>query len=77
MPKVIPLFWSHMILMLQKMRPAIEISDGNIISDRANVPETDDERFTTPTLQRKYKRKPQTGVLFDRLGEAFRMAILP
>ena len=54
----------------------IEISDGNIISDKANVPEIDDG-FTKQTLQAAPQRKTSTlRAVVDRLGEAFRMAVL-
>ena len=55
----------------------IEISDGNIISDLPNVPVTED----APLVKEELIRKPQKKVsawrsAVDRLGEAFRMAIL-
>ncbi len=54
----------------------IEISDGNIISDRANVPEIDDG-FQKETLQAPVQKKTSSfRAVFDRLGEAFRMAVL-
>ena len=54
----------------------IEISDGNIISDQANVPETDDG-FQKETLIRTEQKKISSWrSAIDRLGEAFRMAIL-
>jgi macrolide transport system ATP-binding/permease protein len=54
----------------------IEISDGNIISDQANVPETDDG-FEKQQLQPNTQKKiPSWRAMVDRLGEAFRMAIL-
>ena len=55
----------------------IEISDGNIISDRANVPENTDNDLEHQTLQRTPQKKTSTWrSFFDRLGEAFRMALL-
>ena len=55
----------------------IEISDGNIISDRANVPETDDEVLEKQQLDRTPQKKtPSWRSAADRLGEAFRMALL-
>mgnify|MGYP003530369957 FL=1 len=55
----------------------IEISDGNIISDRANVPETDGEVLEKHQLDRTPQKKtPSWRSAADRLGEAFRMAIL-
>ena len=55
----------------------IEISDGNIISDRANVPENADSDLEHPTLQRTPQKKTSAWrSFFDRLGEAFRMALL-
>ena len=54
----------------------IEISDGNIVSDRANVPEIDDG-FEKQSLNRAPQKKTSSfRAVFDRLGEAFRMAIL-
>ena len=55
----------------------IEISDGNIISDRANVPENADSDLQHQTLQRTPQKKTSAWrSFFDRLGEAFRMALL-
>ena len=55
----------------------IEISDGNIISDRANVPESDGEVLEKQQLDRTPQKKtPSWRSAADRLGEAFRMAIL-
>ena len=55
----------------------IEISDGNIISDRANVPETDGGVLEKRQLDRTPQKKtPSWRSAADRLGEAFRMAIL-
>lgn len=55
----------------------IEISDGNIISDRANVPENTDNDLEHQTLQRTPQKKTSAWrSFFDRLGEAFRMALL-
>lgn len=54
----------------------IEISDGNIISDQQNVPEVDDG-FTKQTLKRSEQKKISSWrSAVDRLGEAFRMALL-
>ncbi|WP_334135316.1 MacB family efflux pump subunit [Acinetobacter schindleri] len=54
----------------------IEISDGNIISDQRNVPEVDDG-FTKQTLERSEQKKISSWrSAVDRLGEAFRMALL-
>lgn len=54
----------------------IEISDGNIISDQQNVPEVDDG-FTKQTLERSEQKKISSWrSAVDRLGEAFRMALL-
>lgn len=55
----------------------IEISDGNIISDLPNTPVTDDE----PLEKQQLVRAPQKKIAswrsaVDRLGEAFRMALL-
>jgi len=55
----------------------IEISDGNIISDRANVPETDGEVLKKQQLDRTPQKKtPSWRSAADRLAEAFRMALL-
>ncbi|TCH65074.1 MacB family efflux pump subunit [Acinetobacter sp. ANC 4862] len=55
----------------------IEISDGNIISDRANVPETDGEVLEKQQLDRTPQKKtPSWRSAADRLGEAFHMALL-
>ncbi|MGN7834662.1 MacB family efflux pump subunit [Acinetobacter sp. 22323] len=54
----------------------IEISDGNIISDQQNVPEVDDG-LTKQTLERSEQKKISSWrSAVDRLGEAFRMALL-
>lgn len=54
----------------------IEISDGNIISDQQNVPEVDDG-FTKQMLERSEQKKISSWrSAVDRLGEAFRMALL-
>ncbi|MDY6489054.1 MacB family efflux pump subunit [Acinetobacter faecalis] len=56
----------------------IEISDGNIISDQANTPEiSEDEVLEKQTLVRAPQKKiPVWRSVVDRLGEAFRMALL-
>ena len=55
----------------------IEISDGNIISDLPNVPETDDEPLEKQQLAPSTQKKTSSWhSAVDRLGEAFRMAIL-
>jgi macrolide transport system ATP-binding/permease protein len=55
----------------------IEISDGNIISDRVNVPETNGEVLEKQQLDRTPQKKtPSWRSAADRLGEAFRMALL-
>ena len=55
----------------------IEISDGNIISDEPNVPETDDLPLEKKALVRADQKKISSWrSAFDRLGEAFRMALL-
>jgi macrolide transport system ATP-binding/permease protein len=54
----------------------IEISDGNIISDQTNIPEVE-ESFEKQTLVRSEQKKNSSWrSAFDRLGEAFRMALL-
>ncbi|WP_339352673.1 MacB family efflux pump subunit [Acinetobacter beijerinckii] len=55
----------------------IEISDGNIISDRENIPENNDATLEHQILQRTAQKKTSAWrSFFDRLGEAFRMALL-
>lgn len=55
----------------------IEISDGNIISDRENAPETDGEVLEKQTLEPAIqKHTPSWRSVADRLSEAFRMALL-
>ncbi|WP_411687094.1 MacB family efflux pump subunit [Acinetobacter indicus] len=55
----------------------IEISDGNIISDQPNTPETDDAPLEKQQLQRNTQKKISSWrSAVDRLGEAFRMALL-
>jgi macrolide transport system ATP-binding/permease protein len=55
----------------------IEISDGNIISDLPNVPETNDEPLEKQELQPAIKKRtPAWRSAADRLSEAFRMALL-
>lgn len=55
----------------------IEISDGNIISDRVNIPELDGEVLEKQQLDRTPQKKtPSWRSAADRLAEAFRMALL-
>lgn len=55
----------------------IEISDGNIISDQPNTPETEDTPLEKQQLQRNTQKKISSWrSAVDRLGEAFRMALL-
>ena len=56
----------------------IEISDGNIISDQPNTPDlADDEVIEKQELVRAPQKKTSSWrSMFDRLGEAFRMALL-
>ncbi|CAD9195687.1 MacB family efflux pump subunit [Acinetobacter bohemicus] len=55
----------------------IEISDGNIISDRVNASESDGEVFEQQQLDRTPQKKtPSWRSAADRLAEAFRMALL-
>lgn len=55
----------------------IEISDGNIISDRPNVPEIEDAPLEKQQLiKEKQKKTSSWRSAFDRLGEAFNMALL-
>ncbi|WP_010116097.1 MacB family efflux pump subunit [Acinetobacter sp. P8-3-8] len=56
----------------------IEISDGNIISDRPNTPEHDDEIDIVADGELKSSRKKSSKwrSALDRFAEAFRMALL-
>lgn len=55
----------------------IEISDGNIISDQANVPITEEAPLEKQSLVRdKQKKTSSWRSALDRLNEAFRMALL-
>lgn len=55
----------------------IEISDGNIISDEPNIPETNDAPLEKQALVRSNQKKISSWrSAIDRLGEAFRMALL-
>ncbi|PJI29200.1 MULTISPECIES: MacB family efflux pump subunit [Acinetobacter] len=54
----------------------IEISDGNIISDQPNVPEVEDGFVKHELVPAPQKKIPAWRAAFDRLGEAFRMALL-
>ncbi|PJI32960.1 MacB family efflux pump subunit [Acinetobacter pseudolwoffii] len=54
----------------------IEISDGNIISDQPNVPEVEDGFVKQELVPAPQKKIPAWRAAFDRLGEAFRMALL-
>lgn len=55
----------------------IEISDGNIISDQPNTPETEGAPLEKQQLQRNTQKKISSWrSAVDRLGEAFRMALL-
>ena len=55
----------------------IEISDGNIISDRVNIPESDGEVLEQQQLDRTPQKKtPSWRSAADLLAEAFRMALL-
>ena len=55
----------------------IEISDGNIISDQPNIPVIDGEVPEKQTLIRPQQKKISAWrSVADRLGEAFRMALL-
>ena len=54
----------------------IEISDGHIISDEPNTPEVDDG-FIREELKRKPQKKiPMWRAMFDRIAEAFSMALM-
>lgn len=54
----------------------IEISDGNIISDKPNVPEVDDDFEKENLVRNEQKKISSWRSAVDRLGEAFRMALL-
>lgn len=54
----------------------IEISDGNIISDQPNVPEAEDHLEKQPLIRNQQKKISSWRSAVDRLGEAFRMALL-
>jgi len=54
----------------------IEISDGNIISDKPNVPEVDDGFEKENLVRNEQKKISSWRSAVDRLGEAFRMALL-
>lgn len=54
----------------------IEISDGNIISDQPNVPEVEDGFVKQELVPAPQKKIPAWRSAVDRLGEAFRMALL-
>ncbi|WP_180190896.1 MacB family efflux pump subunit [Acinetobacter sp. YH01006] len=54
----------------------IEISDGNIISDQPNVPEVDEHLEKQPLIRSEQKKISSWRSAVDRLGEAFRMALL-
>ena len=55
----------------------IEISDGNIIADQANIPVTDEAPLEKQTLIRDTQKKTSSWrSAIDRLSEAFRMALL-
>lgn len=54
----------------------IEISDGNIISDQPNVPEAEDHLEKQPPIRNQQKKISSWRSAVDRLGEAFRMALL-
>lgn len=54
----------------------IEISDGLIISDRANTPEQPIEKIQAEPEKVEQKKQSTWRATLDRLGEAFRMALL-
>ena len=54
----------------------IEISDGNIISDQPNVPEVEEHLEKQPLIRNQQKKISSWRSAVDRLGEAFRMALL-
>ncbi|ENX24518.1 MULTISPECIES: MacB family efflux pump subunit [Acinetobacter] len=54
----------------------IEISDGNIISDQPNIPEVEEHLEKQPLIRSEQKKISSWRSAVDRLGEAFRMALL-
>src|SRR5690606_25119839 len=54
----------------------IEISDGNIISDQPNDPEVEDRLETQPLIRDEQQKISSWRSAVDRLGAAFRMALL-
>ena len=54
----------------------IEISDGNIISDQPNIPEVEEHLEKQPLIRDEQKKISSWRSAVDRLGEAFRMALL-
>lgn len=54
----------------------IEISDGNIISDKPNMPEVNDGFEKKNLVRNEQKKISSWRSAVDRLGEAFRMALL-
>ena len=54
----------------------IEISDGNIISDQPNVPEVEEHLEKQPLIRSEQKKISSWRSAVDRLGEAFRIALL-
>lgn len=54
----------------------IEISDGNIISDQPNVPEVEEHLEKQLLIRSEQKKISSWRSAVDRLGEAFRMALL-
>ncbi|MGL6082861.1 MAG: MacB family efflux pump subunit [Gammaproteobacteria bacterium] len=54
----------------------IEISDGNIISDQPNVPEVEEHLEKQLLIRSEQKKISSWRSTVDRLGEAFRMALL-
>ena len=67
---------THDLNVAQNATRIIEISDGNIVSDRANVPEIDDGFSKQSLAAPAQKKTSKFRAVFDRLGEAFRMAVL-
>ena len=54
----------------------IELSDGEVISDRPNTPPLFESSTATTAKAPIPKKSSALRALFDRLGEAFRMAVL-
>ena len=65
---------THDHTVAQNATRIIEISDGKIISDQPNIPESEPEQIQTLNRNKQKKISAWRSVL-DRLNEAFRMAV--